>query len=125
MFLSRNFNYASTTLSVAAKVAVNQLFFASSFSVYFFSMQALLAGEGIDAAIERVKTAVPVSYANSFKVWPATVAVSMAFLPIEFRAIFGGVVAVGWQTYLCFLNKRAEMEREAEGGQESAVLATA
>jgi hypothetical protein len=29
-------------------------------------------------------------------------------VPFEYRSIFGGVIAVGWQTYLSFLNARAE-----------------
>lgn len=37
----------------------------------------------------------------------------MAFLPFEFRSIFSGVVAVGWQTYLSYLNRHAELLEEA------------
>lgn len=37
----------------------------------------------------------------------------MAFLPFEFRSIFSGFVAVGWQTYLSYLNRQAELLEEA------------
>jgi hypothetical protein len=33
----------------------------------------------------------------------------MAVLPFEFRSICSGVVAVGWQTYLSYLNRQAEL----------------
>lgn len=38
-----------------------------------------------------------------------------AFIPLEYRPVFGGGIAVGWQTYLSYLNRRAEqsMERRA------------
>lgn len=45
--------------------------------------------------------------------WPATVGFSMAFLPFEFRSIFSGFIAVGWQTYLSYLNRQAELLEEA------------
>ncbi|EFY91993.1 hypothetical protein J3458_018963 [Metarhizium acridum] len=112
-FLSRNFNYASKTLSIATKVALNQLCFTPTFSTYFFGAQALLSGESLEATVQRIWDTVPTSWLNSFKVWPATVAFSMAFLPFEFRSIFAGVVAVGWQTYLSYLNRQAELLEEA------------
>lgn len=81
MFLSGSFNYPSRSLSLVAKVAVHQLFFTPAFNVYFFGAHALLAGQGLDAALSRVLDALPSSWLNSFKVWPATVFVSLAFLP--------------------------------------------
>ncbi|KAG5920684.1 hypothetical protein E4U42_006100 [Claviceps africana] len=109
VFLSSHFNYASKVLSVATKVVVNQIFLTPTFNTYFFGAQALLSGESLEATVQRVRDTVPTSWLNSFKVWPATVAVSMAFLPFEFRSIFSGVVAVGWQTYLSYLNRQAEL----------------
>ncbi|OAA45427.1 Mpv17/PMP22 family protein [Metarhizium rileyi] len=111
-FLSTNFNYASKTLSIATKVAINQLCFTPVFSTYFFGGQALLSGETLEATAQRVRDTVPTTWLNSFKVWPATVAFSMALLPFEFRSIFSGVVAVGWQTYLSYLNRQAELLEE-------------
>lgn len=74
-------------------------------------MQALLAGENLTQAVERIKTTVPVGLINSLKLWPAATAFSFAFVPLEFRSVFAGVVAVGWQTYLCYINRLAEEGR--------------
>jgi len=109
VFLSSNFNFASKTLSIATKVAVNQLIFPPIFNTYFFGGQALLSGETMENTIQRLRDTVPTSWMNSFKVWPATVAFCMAVLPFEFRSICSGVVAVGWQTYLSYLNRQAEL----------------
>ena len=46
--MSKRFNYSSQILSVATKVFVNQLVMAPTFNTYFFSMQALLAGDRTD-----------------------------------------------------------------------------
>lgn len=110
LFLSRNFNYASRILSLATKVVVNQLCFTPVFNSYFFGMQALLAGESLVEVWERIRRTVPVSFVNSMKLWPAVTAFSFTFIPLEYRSIFAGVIAVGWQTYLSYLNRMAEEE---------------
>ncbi|KAK5628405.1 hypothetical protein RRF57_004120 [Xylaria bambusicola] len=122
-FLSRSFNYSSKVLSIGIKVTVNQLMFTPLFNVYFFGAQALLSGDTLAEAWRRVYNTVPVSFVNSCKLWPAVTAFNFAFVPFEYRSIFGGVIAVGWQTYLSFLNRRAErLEalRQAEHGKDGA-----
>ncbi|KAK1972309.1 FMN-linked oxidoreductase [Colletotrichum sublineola] len=114
IFLSQNFNYASRLLSLGTKVVVNQLCFTPIFNSYFFGMQAFLAGDNWDQIIERIRRTVPVSIINSCKLWPAVTAFSFTFIPMEYRSVFSGVIAVGWQTYLSFLNRQAEVVEEAE-----------
>ncbi|KAI0427265.1 hypothetical protein F5Y09DRAFT_36398 [Xylaria sp. FL1042] len=118
-FLSRSFNYSSKVLSISIKVVVNQLVFTPLFNVYFFGAQALLSGDTPAEAWRRVCNTVPVSFVNSCKLWPAVTAFNFAFVPFEYRSIFGGVIAVGWQTYLSFLNRRAErLEALRQRGQQ-------
>jgi len=122
LWLSSSFNFASSQLlSLFTKVVVNQICFTPIFNTYFFGMQALLAGENLETTWERVRVTVPVSFVNSCKVWPAVTAFSFAFIPLEYRSIFAGVVAVGWQSYLSLLNRKAE---EAEAAAEASVPAS-
>ncbi|KAL5613983.1 hypothetical protein FOVSG1_003046 [Fusarium oxysporum f. sp. vasinfectum] len=122
MFLSHNFNYSSRLLSLATKVTVGQVVFTPIFNTYFFGAQALLSGCDIPGTIERVKDTVPTSIINSCKLWPMVTAFSFSFLSIGWRPLFHGVVAVGWQTYLSFLNRMAEVKErerhESEGKME-------
>jgi dihydroorotate dehydrogenase len=85
-------------------------------------MQALLSGANLAETWERIRQTVPVSCLNSCKLWPAVTAFSFAFLPLEYRPVFGGVIAVGWQTYLSYLNRLAErnIARQLEGSLEPA-----
>ena len=101
-------------------MVVNQVCFTPVFNTYFFGMQAALAGEDVAAIWDRIKRTVPTSIANSCKLWPAVTAFSFTFIPIEYRSLFGGFIAVGWQTYLSFLNRLAE-----EGAARAALNATA
>lgn len=104
------------------KVAVNQILFTPIFNSYFFGMQSLLTGMSISETIERIKNTVPVSWINSCKLWPAVTAFSFAFIPIEYRSIFGGVIAIGWQTYLSLLNQRAAAGEDLEHVHEVVAL---
>jgi len=110
MFLSNNFNYSSKIASLATKVTVNQITFTPIYNTYFFGMQSLLSGDSLADAWERVKRTVPVSMMNSIKLWPAVTAISFAWIEPQYRSIFAGVIAIGWQTYLSFLNRTAETE---------------
>ncbi|KAK5995436.1 Protein SYM1 [Cladobotryum mycophilum] len=110
IWLSTNFNYSSRILSMGTKVVVNQIAFAPLFNTYFFSAHALLSGQGIEAAVQRVKDTLVTSWINSCKLWPAVTVVSFTFVPMEYRSVFTGLIAIGWQTYLSYLNSRVEIK---------------
>ena len=79
-------------------------------------MQSLLVGDTVLEALERVEKTVPTSFVNSCKLWPAVTAFSFTYIQPQFRALFAGVVAVGWQSYLSWLNQRAADEERAKKG---------
>lgn len=94
-------------------------------------MQALLSGDSFAEAWERIKRTVPVSFVNSCKLWPAVTAFSFTYIHPQYRALFAGqsatrhrfnatnaysplgLIAIGWQSYLSWLNQRAEDEESA------------
>lgn len=41
-------------------------------------------------------------------------AFSFAFVRVELRGLFAGVIAIGWQTYLSILNQRAAKMEKSE-----------
>ncbi|KAF1843885.1 uncharacterized protein K460DRAFT_287394 [Cucurbitaria berberidis CBS 394.84] len=114
LWLGNNFNYSSKLLSLSTKVVVNQALFTPLFNSYFFGMQSLLSGATVPDMIERIKHTVPTSWINSCKLWPVVTAFSFTYIPIQYRSIFGGVIAIGWQTYLSLLNQRAAAKEEKE-----------
>ncbi|KAE8391057.1 hypothetical protein BDV23DRAFT_154003 [Aspergillus alliaceus] len=120
MFLHNHFNFASKFLSILTKVVVQQALFTPVFNTYFFSVHSLLSGATIEETWERLKKALPVSITNSAKLWPAVTAFSFMYVAPQFRNIFSGVIAVGWQTYLSWLNQKAAREVEAKELAEEA-----
>ncbi len=113
MFLGNNFNYSSKVLSLATKVTVNQICFTPIFNTYFFGMQSFLSGDSLPEVWERIKRTVPISMMNSCKLWPAVTAFSFTFINPQYRSIFAGFIAIGWQTYLSYLNRKAEVAEAA------------
>jgi hypothetical protein len=114
MFLGTHFNYPSKILSLTTKVVVNQLAFTPIFNSYFFGMQSLLSGDNLSEVWERIRRTVPVSFMNSCKLWPAVTAFSFTFIGAQYRSIFAGFIAIGWQTYLSYLNRQAEEAESRE-----------
>lgn len=112
MYLGTIFNYPSKLLSLATKVVVNQIVFTPVFNSYFFGMQSLLSGDSFTDAWERIKRTVPSSFINSCKLWPAVTAFNFTYVLPQYRALFAGLVAVGWQSYLSLLNFRAANEEK-------------
>lgn len=55
---------------------------------------------------------VPISFVNSCKLWPAVTAFNFTYILPQYRALFAGIVAVGWQSYLSWLNNREEKRRK-------------
>ena len=119
MYLNRSFNYSSRMLSLATKVTVNQIVFTPVFNSYFFGMQSLLSGDTLLEAWERIKRTVPTSFINSCKLWPAVTAFSFTYIQPQYRALFAGVIAVGWQSYLSWLNQRAANEERLKKGLQT------
>ena len=112
MYLGTIFNYPSKLLSLATKVVVNQIVFTPVFNSYFFGMQSLLSGDSFADAWERIKRTVPTSFVNSCKLWPAVTAFNFTYVLPQYRALFAGLVAVGWQSYLSLLNFRTANEEK-------------
>jgi protein Mpv17 len=130
MFLNNHFNYSSKILSLATKVTVNQIVFPPIINTYFFGMQSLLSGDSPPEIWERIKRTVPISMINSYKLWPAVTAFSFTFIDPQYRSIFAGFIAIGWQTYLSYLNRTAEIAEAAQraikgdGGDEKREIET-
>ncbi|KAL2844208.1 hypothetical protein BJX68DRAFT_149813 [Aspergillus pseudodeflectus] len=112
MFLHNNFNFTSKFLSILTKVVVQQAVFTPVFNTYFFSVHSLLSGASLEETFERLKVALPRSIVNSAKFWPMVTAFSFMYVPPQFRNVFSGCIAVGWQTYLSWLNQKAAHEVE-------------
>lgn len=114
-YLGESFNFRSKLLSISTRVLVNQIFFTPVFLAAFFTLQSVFASVGTVSTremIDTLKRTIPTAYINSCKLWPAVTAVNFWFVPLEFRALFGGAVAVGWNGYLSFLSQQVNKQED-------------
>ncbi len=113
IWLARNFNYPSSWVrTMGTKILIQQCVFLPLVQTYFFSMQILLSGGSLESARRRVVDTLPVSWTNSWKVWPAVMAFTFTYVPMQYRSVFNGFVGVCWQTYLSWVNQKAEAAEE-------------
>lgn len=120
-FLGDSFNLKSPALSICVRIVVHQAFFVPVFNAYFFGAQTVFAGGTLREAKDRILRQVPVSWWKSCQFWPVVNAFVFSVVPWQYRNVFSGVVAIGWQTYLCWLNREDERRVEAfkrKEGQE-------
>ena len=104
----------SKTLSLLAKITISQIVFTPISSSFFFRMQSLLSGDSLPEIWKRIKRTVPTSFVNSCKIWPAATAFLFTFVGVQYRSEFLGSVAVGWQTYVSFFNRKVEDTQRRE-----------
>lgn len=96
----------SKPVAVALRVMINQLCFTPVFLTAFFSLQSFLTGATAEETAERLQQTLPAAYKNSCQLWPAVSAINFYWIKLEYRSIFSGVVAIGWNAYLSYLSQK-------------------
>eukprot|EP00761_Pharyngomonas_kirbyi_P005365 gb/GECH01005370.1/.p1 GENE.gb/GECH01005370.1/~~gb/GECH01005370.1/.p1 ORF type:complete len:213 (+),score=41.92 gb/GECH01005370.1/:1-639(+) len=87
------------------KLIVDQLGFAPSINVFFFSFMALLDGKPHEIQ-NRLKSLWP-TLKTSWKVWPLAQYFNFNFVPPHLRVLFSNMVAFFWSVYLAVVNNRS------------------
>ncbi len=99
--LQRNVNFRSSTATVAARVACDQLLFAPTFIGIFLSSMAILEGT---SPREKLEKTYGTALRTNYYVWPLVQGVNFKLVPLEHRVLFVNVISIGWNCYLSFLN---------------------
>ncbi|KAI5780309.1 hypothetical protein DFH27DRAFT_340001 [Peziza echinospora] len=100
----------SKPVAVALRVLINQLCFTPVFLTAFFSLQSFFTGATKEETAERLQQTLPAAYKNSCQLWPAVTAMNFYWVKMEYRSVVSGVIAIGWNAYLSYLNQRAGLE---------------
>lgn len=100
----------SKPVAVALRVMINQLCFTPVFLTAYFSLQSFLTGASAEETAERLQETLPTAYKNSCQLWPAVSAINFYWIKLEYRSVFSGVVAIGWNVYLSYLTQKAGAE---------------
>ncbi|KIW17783.1 hypothetical protein PV08_04978 [Exophiala spinifera] len=99
--LQKHINFQSHNLTIAARVAADQLIFSTCHLALFLSSMSFLEGSDPKKKLEK-------SYWSGLKanwaVWPAVQAVNFKLVPLEHRVLVVNIVSLGWNCFLSWLN---------------------
>ncbi|KAF8537590.1 hypothetical protein BDD12DRAFT_846175 [Trichophaea hybrida] len=104
-------SYCFSTLprmaAVALQVGLSQAIFTPFFLIAFFGVQGTLEGRTMQEIKEKIVGTGSRAWRDGLVLWPAVSTVNFALVPLEYRALVGGVASLGWNTWLSYLNSRA------------------
>lgn len=98
-FLQRYVVTNSKAGTIAARVAVDQVFFAPTQLTCFLSSMAIM--EGTDP-IKKLRTTFFQCYKANISVWPFVQTVNFTFVPLEYRVLMVNVISLG--EYFCLFS---------------------
>ncbi|KAF8463124.1 hypothetical protein BDZ91DRAFT_625899, partial [Kalaharituber pfeilii] len=113
LFLSNLFSpKIPKAIAVGLRVLINQLCFTPVFLTTYFSLQSIFTGDSAEETARKLQETLPTAYKNSCQLWPAVTAINFWLIKLEYRSIVSGVVSIGWNAYLSYLNQKAGAEEE-------------
>lgn len=101
-FLQNKIVLRNKNLEIAARVACDQTFFASTNLFLFLSSMALM--EGTSPQEKLAKNYWP-ALSTNWMVWPFVQAINFKFVPLHHRVLLVNVVSLGWNCYLSGIAK--------------------
>jgi hypothetical protein len=118
-------SYCFTTLphmaAVLVRVALSQAIFTPVFLVGFFTVQGVLEGKSSADIVDKVQNTGPRAWRDGLVLWPAVSTLNFAVVPLEYRALVGGVASLGWNTWLSYLNAREGLAKAGVAPSEEIV----
>jgi hypothetical protein len=90
----------SGPLTVAKRVACDQLFFAPLFIPTFVTSLKLLEGSSLGQAFSSVKESFVDMYTSNLVLWVPAMAFNFAFTPAKYQVLFSNCVGFIWNTWL-------------------------
>lgn len=87
-----------------ARVAFDQTLFAPVAIGAFLSSMATMEGA---SAKERLETTWWPALKANWMVWPIVQTVNFALMPAQYRLLFANIIAIGWNSYLSWINNQS------------------
>lgn len=115
--ISFAFRSYSRPVAVGLRVTLSQVVFSPLILLGFFIVQGVLLGMGVKEIRDKIENTMPTAFIDSLKLWPAVSLVSFWLIPMEFRALLGGVASLGWNTWLSYLNSRPADEMDGNAAE--------
>lgn len=96
-FMENNFVFHSPKLTLASRVAGDQLVFTPTHMFCFLTSMSIMEGKD---PMERLRTAYLKAYKANLLVWPFVQGVNFAIVPLEHRVLVVNVVSLGMSSLI-------------------------
>jgi protein Mpv17 len=102
-FLQHKVVLPNKNLEIVARVACDQIVFASTNMFVFLSSMAIMEGSSPKEKLDK-------TYWNALEknwmIWPFVQTINFKLVPLHHRVLVVNVVSLGWNCYLSFLNSQ-------------------
>ncbi|KAI8079725.1 sym-1 [Halteromyces radiatus] len=105
--LEHNVKGSTPVKALLKKVAVDQFLCAPVFIGVFFSVQGWMEGKSVEEIKQKLDHGYTTAVINNYKLWPAVQLVNFYFIPLNHRLMMTNLVALGWNSYLSWINHRS------------------
>jgi len=100
----RNWQINSGNLSVLAKIAMDRLVFTPPFLLFTLAYMQFLQTFNVAKTSTAIKNIYAGAIYLNWKVWTVAQAVNFKYVPLEYRVLFGNLVALWWNVMLSLKN---------------------
>uniref|UniRef100_A0A8C0H1R3 Peroxisomal membrane protein 2 n=1 Tax=Chelonoidis abingdonii TaxID=106734 RepID=A0A8C0H1R3_CHEAB len=97
---------SNVPFAMVKRLLLDRLVVAPPFLLLFFFIMNLLEGKDLSAFAEKIKSGYWVALKMNWKVWTPVQFVNVNYVPMQFRVLFGNLVALFWFAYLASIKKR-------------------
>ncbi|ORZ07810.1 hypothetical protein BCR42DRAFT_425519 [Absidia repens] len=108
--LEHNVKASTPFKTLVKKVAIDQVLFAPVFIGVFFSTQGLFEGKSVQEIKEKLDHGYTTAVINNYKLWPTVQLFNFYFVPLNHRLMVTNIVALGWNSYLSWINHEASSQ---------------
>lgn len=91
--------------------AVDQLVFAPSSLVVFFTTMGFIESRSWEGVREKFRDAYTPALIANYKVWPIVQFINFKFMPLPYRLPFVSSLGILWNAYLSWINNAAKQEK--------------
>jgi protein Mpv17 len=102
-FLQHKVVLPNKNLEIVARVACDQLVFASTNMFVFLSSMAIMEGS---SPKQKLDSTYWKALEKNWMVWPFVQAINFKLVPLHHRVLVVNVISLGWNCYLSFLNSQ-------------------
>ncbi|EEH18599.2 hypothetical protein PABG_07659 [Paracoccidioides brasiliensis Pb03] len=104
-FMDRHIILSSPKITLAARIAGDQLLFTPTHMFAFLSSMSIM--EGKDPR-EKLRTSYWAAYKANLMIWPWVQAVNFTFVPLQHRVLVVNLVSLGWNCILSVINSKKQ-----------------